>query len=46
MKVSQEVNYARMSEEELVKETDKRLKDMKRLLLEIRDALKAAGGVE
>jgi len=46
VKVSQEVNYARMSEEELVKETDKRLKDMKRLLLEIRDALKAAGGVE
>ena len=46
MKVSQEINYARMSEEELVKETDKRLKDMKRLLLEIRDALKAAGGVE
>ncbi len=44
--MSQEVNYARMSEEELVKETDKRLKDMKRLLLEIRDALKAAGGVE
>jgi hypothetical protein len=35
-----------MSEEELVKETDKRLKDMKRHLLEIRDALKAAGGVE
>lgn len=46
MKVSQEANNARMSEEELVKETDKRLKDMKRLLLEIRDALKAAGGVE
>ena len=44
--MSQKVNYARMSEEELVKETDKRLKDMKRLLLEIRDALKAAGGVE
>ena len=44
--MSQEVDYARMSEEELVKETDRRLKDMKRLLLEIRDALKAAGGVE
>lgn len=46
MKVSQEADYAKMSEEELVKETDKRLKDMKRLLLEIRDALKTAGGVE
>jgi hypothetical protein len=46
VKVSQEVDYARMSEEELVKETDKRLKDMKRLLLEIRDALKTAGGIE
>ena len=46
MKVSQKADYARMSEEELVKETDRRLKDMKRLLLEIRDALKAAGGVE
>lgn len=46
MKVSQEADYTKMSEEELVKETDKRLKDMKRLLLEIRDALKAAGGVE
>ncbi len=46
MKVSQKTDYTRMSEEELVKETDKRLKDMKRLLLEIRDALKAAGGVE
>ena len=44
--MSQEVDYVRMSEEELVKETDRRLKDMKRLLLEIRDALKAAGGVE
>jgi hypothetical protein len=46
VKVSQESDYSRMSEEELVKETDKRLKDVKRLLLEIRDALKAAGGVE
>ncbi len=44
--MSQKTDYTRMSEEELVKETDKRLKDMKRLLLEIRDALKAAGGVE
>jgi hypothetical protein len=46
VKVSQEADYARMSEEELVTETDKRLKDMKRLLLEIRDALKTAGGIE
>ena len=44
--MSQKTDYTRMSEEELVKETDKRLRDMKRLLLEIRDALKAAGGVE
>ena len=44
--MSQKADYTRMSEEELVKETDKRLKDMKRLLLEIRDALKSAGGVE
>jgi hypothetical protein len=46
VKVSQEADYAGMSEEELVKETDERLKDMKRLLLEIRDALKTAGGIE
>jgi hypothetical protein len=46
VKVSQEADYAGMSEEELFKETDERLKDMKRLLLEIRDALKTAGGIE
>jgi hypothetical protein len=46
VKLSQEANYDRMSEEELVKETDKRLKKMKWLLLEIRDALKTAGGIE
>ena len=44
--MSQKADYTRMSEEELVNETDKRLKDMKRLLFEIRDALKSAGGIE
>jgi hypothetical protein len=38
--------YSRLSDEELVRETKSRLGEMKRLLLEIRDALKEAGGIE
>ena len=38
--------YSRLSDEALVRETRSRLGEMKRLLLEIRDALKEAGGIE
>ena len=35
-----------MSDEEMIRRTDKALKEIKRLLIEIRDALKSAGGLE
>jgi hypothetical protein len=35
-----------LSDEELVKETGKRLEEMMKLLVEIRDSLKAAGSIE
>jgi len=41
-----EPKYLRLSDEEVLKEMEKRLKTMKRLLIEIRDALRAAGGIE
>ena len=41
-----EPKYLRLSDEEVLKEMEKRLKAMKRLLIEIRDALRAAGGIE
>lgn len=44
--MSKEQRSVRMSDEELVKETRKKLQEMKELLLEIRDALKTAGGIE
>lgn len=44
--MSKELQYSRMSDEEAIKETEKRLKEMKKILAEIRDSLKAAGGVE
>jgi prefoldin subunit 5 len=44
--MSKELRYAELSDEEAIKEMERRLKEMKRLLVEIRDALKAAGGVE
>lgn len=44
--MSRESKYVRLSDEELVRETEIRLREMRDLLLEIRDSLKAAGGVE
>ena len=44
--MSRESKYVRLSDEELVRETEIRLREMRSLLLEIRDSLKAAGGVE
>ncbi|MGB9756412.1 MAG: hypothetical protein ACPLVJ_01330 [Candidatus Bathyarchaeales archaeon] len=41
-----ELKYLKFSDEDVVKETEKRLKEMKRLLIEIRDLLKTAGGFE
>ena len=34
------------SDEEMIRRTDKALKDIKKLLVEIWDALKAAGGLD
>jgi hypothetical protein len=39
-----ELQYLRLSDEEAIKELEKRLREMKRLLAEIRDALKTLGG--
>ncbi|HUS77758.1 MAG TPA: hypothetical protein VM050_03745 [Patescibacteria group bacterium] len=44
--MSKEARYAKLSDEEVVKETQERLRRMKVLLVEIRDALKSAGGIE
>jgi hypothetical protein len=41
-----ELPYLKLPDEEVMKETEKRLKEMKKLLAEIRDFLKAAGGIE
>lgn len=38
--------YETLSDEQVMVEMEKRLKEMKRLLIEIRDALKSAGGLE
>ena len=38
--------YETLSDEQVMVETEKRLKEMKRLLIEIRDALKSASGLE
>ncbi len=35
-----------LSDEEMIRQTDKTLKEIKKLLLEIRDDLKSAGGLE
>ena len=40
------LKYLERSDEEVVKEIEKRLKEIKNLLAQIRDLLKAAGGVE
>jgi len=44
--MAKELRYVNLSDEEVIEETEKRLKQMRKLLTEIRDALKAAGGVE
>lgn len=41
-----ELKYLKFSDEDVIRETEKRLKEMKKLLVEIRDLLKAAGGFE
>ncbi len=41
-----ELRYLKLSDEEVIKEMEKRLREMKELLIEIRDVLKAAGRVE
>jgi hypothetical protein len=44
--MKKEPPYLRLTDEEVVKEMEKRLREMKELLSEIRDSLKAAGGIE
>ncbi|MEM3700819.1 MAG: hypothetical protein QXL57_08170 [Candidatus Bathyarchaeia archaeon] len=44
--MAKELKYLKFSDEDVVKETEKRLKEMKKLLVEIRDLLKTAGGFE
>lgn len=44
--MTRELPYLKLTDEEAIKETEKRLREMKQLLAEIRDALKAAGGIE
>jgi len=44
--VSRDLRYGGLSDEAVTVEIEKRLKEMKRLLLEIRDALRSAGGLE
>jgi large-conductance mechanosensitive channel len=41
-----ELKYLKFSDEDVIRETEKRLKEMKKLLVEIRDLLKTAGGFE
>jgi hypothetical protein len=41
-----EPKYLKFSDEDVIRETEKRLKEMKKLLVEIRDLLKTAGGFE
>jgi hypothetical protein len=44
--MTEELRYLKLSDEEAIKEAEKRLKEMKKLLAEIRDTLKTAGGIE
>jgi hypothetical protein len=44
--MSGRTDYSSLSDEELVKETGRRLEEMMKLLVEIRDSLKAAGSIE
>jgi len=45
-RMTKELKYVKLSDEDVFKETEKRLKEMKGLLIEIRDLLKSAGGFE
>lgn len=44
--MAKELKYLKFSDEDVIKETEKRLKEMKNLLVDIRDLLKVAGGLE
>ena len=44
--MSRSADYSSLSDEELVKETGRRLEEMLKLLVEIRGSLKAAGSIE
>jgi hypothetical protein len=44
--MEKELKYSDSSDEEIIRETEKRLKEMKQLLIEIRDLLKSAGNAQ
>ncbi|MFB0558576.1 MAG: hypothetical protein ACETVY_05625 [Candidatus Bathyarchaeia archaeon] len=44
--MSRDLTYAKLSDEQVMTETQNRLREMKSLLIEIRDALKSASGLE
>jgi len=44
--MEKELKYASYSDEEVIKETERRLREMKQLLIEIRDLLKSAGNAQ
>lgn len=44
--MEKKLKYLKLSDEDVLKETEKRLKEMKELLIEIRKLLKVAGGFE
>jgi hypothetical protein len=44
--MGKELKYLKSSEEDIIRETEKRLKEMKTLLAEIRDLLKTTAGFE
>lgn len=44
--MSKDFKYTQMSDEDIIRETTRRLQEMKRLLEEIRDAIKSAGSIE
>jgi len=44
--MAKNLKYVKQSDDEVADETERRLREMKELLGEIRDLLKAAGGLE
>ena len=44
--MSKELRYTKLSDEQVMAETQNRLREMKILLIEVRDTLKSAGGLE